>query len=185
MKQTVFYVLAAGLILSTGCSKKEETPVRESPAAAESMTEQAETVTAQAAEKIAAVTEQAQAAAKEMTQKVEAVKSAFSVKPEQVMEELSQPVENIKTKVAALGQPELMAYANTYKDVLLEKKEQFAGLTDQLKSLPMGDLLGGKGKEIKDQIAQYTAQFSGLKERYGVYLDKLKAFGVDLSAFGI
>lgn len=185
MKQTVFYVLAAGLILSTGCSKKEETPAREIPAAAESMTEKAEAVTAQAAEKIAAVTEQAQVAAKEMTQNVEAVKSAFAVKPEQVMEELSQPVENIKTKVASLGQPELMAYANTYKDVLLEKKEQFAGLTDQLKSLPMGDMLGAKGKAIKDQLSQYTSQLSGLKERYSIYLDKLKALGVDLSAFGL
>lgn len=126
----VFWALAAGLAFSTGCSKKEEFPAQEIPAAADSMTEKAESATAQAAEKIAAVTEQAQAAAKEITQKVEAVKSAFAVKPTQVMEELSQPVENIKTKVASLGQPELMAYANTYKDVLLEKKDQLAGLTE-------------------------------------------------------
>lgn len=49
----------------------------------------------------------------------------------------------------------------------------------------MGDLLGEKGKEIKDQLSQYTSQLSGLKERYGIYLDKLKSLGIDLAAFGI
>ena len=195
MKQVVISVLTAGVILSAGCSKKEEpappevapktTIAEQAQTASKDMTQKAEAVTAQAAEKIAGVTEQAKTATQEVAQKIEAVKSALTVKPDQVMAELNQPVANIKAKVAALGQPELMAYANTYKDVLLEKKAQFTGLTDQLKALPMGDMLGAKGKAIKDQLSQYTSQLSGLKERYSVYLDKLKSLGVDLSSFGL
>ncbi|MDD3277214.1 MAG: hypothetical protein PHP93_09210, partial [Kiritimatiellales bacterium] len=108
-----------------------------------------------------------------------------TVNKDNVMAELDRPVADIKAKVSSLGQPELMAYANTYKDVLLEKKDQIAGLTSQLKALPMADVFGEKGKALKDQLSQYTSQFSGLKERYSVYLDKLKALGVDLSAFGL
>jgi hypothetical protein len=231
MNYIVYSVLAAGVILSAGCSKEESAPVDVSPqreqvqtpaadmtqkaetvmaqatekaetvmaqatekaetvmaqanekaeAVMAQATEKAESVAAQATEKMAAVTAQAQAVA----QKVEALKSAIAIKPDEVLAELNQPVAEIQTKVASLEQPELLAYVSTYKDVLLEKKEQLAGLTSQLKSLSMSEMLGTKGNEIKTQLSQYTSQLSGLKERYSVYLDKLKALGVDLSAFGL
>jgi polyhydroxyalkanoate synthesis regulator phasin len=196
MKQAVFCVLATGLILSAGCSKKEEpapnppaipkaTLPEQAQAVSKDLTQKAEAVTAQATEKVTAVVEQAKVAAQELSQKAQTAIKELTVNKDDVMAELNQPVTDIKAKVAALGQPELMAYASTYKDLLLEKKDQLAGLTNQLKALPMGDMLGAKGKAIKDQLSQYTSQLSGLKERYGVYLDKLKALGVDLSAFGI
>jgi outer membrane murein-binding lipoprotein Lpp len=182
MKQVVFYALAAGLVLSAGCSKKEEKP--SVPAVSAEKTALPTTM-AQVTGKVAAVTAQAQAATKEVAQKVEAVKSALTVKPDQVMAELNQPIADIKTKVASLGQPELLAYANTYKTVLLEKKDQLASLTSSLKGLPMADMLGEKGIALKNQVSQYTSQLAGLKERYSVYLDKLKALGVNLSSFGL
>lgn len=182
MKQAIFYVLAAGLVLSAGCSKKEEKP---SAPAASAVKPAMPTTVAQVTGKVAAVTAQAQAATKEVVQKVEAVKTALAVKPDQVMAELNQPIADIKTKVASLGQPELMAYASTYKDVIVAKKDQLASLTSALKGLPMADMLGEKGKAIKAELSQYTNQLAGLKERYSVYLDKLKALGVDLSSFGI
>jgi len=101
------------------------------------------------------------------------------------MAELNQPIADIKTKAASLGQPELMAYANAYKDVIAANKDKLASLTSSLKGLPMADMLGEKGIDLKKQLSQYTAQLAGLKERYSVYLDMLKKLGVDLSAFGI
>lgn len=181
MKQAIFYALAAGLVLSAGCSKKEE-PAKVIPK--EPVAQQTPAAPAQVTEKVTAIATQAQAITKDVAQKVEAVKSALTVKTEQVMAELNQPVADIKAKVASLGQPELLANANAYKDVILAKKDQLASLTSQLKSLPMSDMLV-KGKAIKDQLSQYTTQLSGLKERYGVYLDMLKKLGVDLSSFGL
>ena len=182
MKQAVFYALAAGLVLSAGCSKKEEKP---SVPAVSAEKPSAPPVMSQVTGKVAAVTAQPQTVTKEVAQKVEAVKSAPTVKPEAVMAELNQPVADIKTKAASLGQPELMAYANAYKDVIVAKKDQLASLTASLKGLPMADMLGEKGLDLKKQLGQYTNQLAGLKERYSVYLDKLKILGVDLSAFGI
>jgi len=177
MKKVLCHALAAGLVLSAGCSKKEE-PAPAPVAPEETLTGQAQAVSKD-------LTQQAEAVTRNVAQNIEAVKSALTVKPDQIMAELNQPVADIKAKVASLGQPELMAYANAYKDVIVANKDKLASLTSSLKGLPMADMLGEKGKAVKDQIAQYTSQLAGLKERYGVYLDKLKALGIDLSAFGI
>ena len=193
MKQVVFYVLAAGLVLSAGCSKKEEKPSIPAvsaeksamPATVAQVTGKVAAVTAQVTGKVAAVTAQAQAVTKEVAQKVQAVTNALAIKPEAVLAELSQPVADIKTKVASLGQPELMATANAYKDVIVANKDKLASLTSSLKGLPMADMLGEKGIALKNQVSQYTAQLAGLKERYSVYLDMLKKLGVDLSSFGL
>lgn len=177
--------------MSAGCSdnKPEDTVTPEENAPAVSMTEdlvqKAETATEQATEKLNEATRKAQAAADDLNKKAQSAIETLTVSKNEVLAEINQPIEDLKAKVEALAQPELLAYANTYKDVLLEKKDQLAGLADQLKGLPMAAMLGEKGKAIKDQVSQYTAQFNQLKERYRVYLDKLKSLGVDLSAFGI
>ncbi|MEN8255000.1 MAG: hypothetical protein ABFR33_05975, partial [Verrucomicrobiota bacterium] len=101
------------------------------------------------------------------------------------MGDLNQSVEEIKQKVAGFDKTQVLAYADKYKDVLLEKKDQVAALTNKVKSLSMTDALGEKGKALKAQLTQYTDQFNGLKERYQPYLDALKGFGVDLSAYGL
>jgi hypothetical protein len=173
MKQVVFYALAAGLVLSSGCSKKEEAASKEAMPAA-TVAEQAQAVTAQA-----------QAVTKEAARKAQAAVSALTVKSEEVMAELNLPVADIKTKAAGYGQSELLGYANAYKDVILAKKEQWTALTQTLKGLPMADMIGEKGKAIKAELSQYNTQLAGLKERYSVYLDLLKKFGVDISSFGI
>ena len=180
MKLVVFYALAAGLVLSTGCSKKEE-PAPAQVAPKEPAAAQTPMTFAQMSEKATAVAAKAQAATKEAAQTM----NALTVKPEQVLAELSQPVADIKAKAANYSQPELLAAANAYKDAILAKKDQLAGLTAQLKGLGMTDMLGEKGIAIKNQLTQYTSQLSGLRERYGVYLDMLKKFGVDLAPFGI
>jgi polyhydroxyalkanoate synthesis regulator phasin len=198
MKQIACYALAAGLILSTGCSDErkatEVTPIEppltpslsdQTKAITKDLTQQAEAAKEQATEKLAAMTEQAKTAAADITEKAQSAIKSFPVSKDEVLAEINQPIADLKAKVETLAQPELMAYASTYKDVLLEKKDQLAGLTSQLKGLAIGDILGEKGKAIKDQISQYTAQFNQLKERYGVYLDKLKSLGANISAFGI
>lgn len=184
MKQVVFYALAAGLVLGAGCTKQNEDGTTEKMTAKEVAVKTQETVV-KATEKAAEVTVKAEAVTKEVVQKTEEAVGALSVKAEDVMGELNQSVEEIKQKVAGFDKTQLLAYADTYKDVILEKKDQVAGLTDKLKGLSMSEVIGEKGKAIKDQMAVYTDQFNGLKERYEVYLGQLKTFGVDLSAYGL
>jgi predicted Zn-dependent protease with MMP-like domain len=170
MKQIIFYALAAGLALSAGCKKGEDGTTE--MMSAEEIADTTQEAAVQATEKAAEVTETATAAV-----------SAITVKAEDVMGDLNQSVDEIKQKVAAFDKTQVMAYADQYKNVLLEKKDQIADLTGQLKGLSMTEMMGDKAKLIKDQITLYSDQFAGLKDRYSIYLEKLESFGVDLSAY--
>jgi len=137
------------------------------------------------AEEVAEKTQETAVKVAEKTAEATEAVSSLTVKAEEVMGDLNKSVEEIKQKVAAFDKTQVLAYANKYKDVLLEKKDQITELTSKIKGLSMTDALGEKGKALKGQLTQYTDQFNGLKERYSVYLDKLKEFGVDLSAYGL
>lgn len=179
MKQIIFYTLAAVLVLCEGCKKNEDGTTE--LMSTEEVAEKSQETAVHVAEKSAEVTEKAE----EVTKQAAAAVNSFTVQAEDVMDDLNQSVEEIKRKVAAFDKNQLLAYADKYKDVVLEKKDQIAELTNKVKSLSMTDALGEKGKALKGQLTQYTDQLNGLKERYSVYLDALKGFGVDLSAYGL
>ena len=121
MKHAVFCVLAASLVLGAGCSKKNEDGTTERMSAEEVAVKTQET-TVQVTEKAAEMTETAK--------KATAAVSSFSVKAEDVLGDLNQSVEEIRQKVAGFDKSQVLAYAGTYKDVLLEKRDQLAGLSE-------------------------------------------------------
>ncbi|VGO22492.1 hypothetical protein [Pontiella sulfatireligans] len=168
MKKIMFYGLAAMIALGAGCKKREDGTTE--MMSAEEVQE--------TAVKVAEKTE-------EVTKKASAAVSSFTVKTEDVMSDLNVSVKEIKEKVAAFDKNEVLAYAEQYKHVILEKKDQIGALTEKVKGLSMTEVIGEKGKALKDQLSQYTGQLNGLKDRYGIYLDKLKGLGVDLSAYGL
>jgi len=190
MKQFIFYVLATGLFFNTGCSKQEKTatqgvPSAEAvspPVAPEVSVEREQAADTSLSEKAAAIKTLVQATGTEAVQKAQ---SAVTVTADDVLADLKLSTDEVKAKAAGYNQSELTAYANGYKEVITEKKSQLTSLAEKLKQLPVAEMLGGKGKDLKTQVSQYTSQLSGLKERYGVYLDLLKKYGVDLSAYGL
>jgi gas vesicle protein len=187
MNNILFISLAAGLLLATGCSKESKTEntkptttkkVAEKPKqATEQVTEKAEV----APPKMEIVSEKAA----EITQQATEVANTISVKAEDVMADLDQSVEEVKQQVSNFDKDQLLAHADEYQAVILEKKNQLLALGNKLKGLSMTELLGEKGKALKSQLSQYTEQLTALKDRYEIYLNKLKEFGVDLSAYGL
>ena len=139
MKPCSVYAVLAALILTTGCTKKNEDGTTELRSAEE-------------------VAEKTQETAVKAAEKAE----ALTVKAEEVMRVLNTSVADVKKKVASYDVNKLTAYAETYKDVILEKKDELAGLTEKLKRLSMTEMIGEKGKALKSQLAQYTDQFNGL-----------------------
>lgn len=185
------FIAAAGLIFSTGCSKQEEPAAQKAPSneavtqpiqIAAPATNPPPTVKEQVVTAVTSIREQAVVAG---TETVEKAKTAVRVTSEDVLADLKLSPEEVKTKAAGCDQSQLTAYADGYRQVLSEKKQELASLSEKLKGLQVTDMLGEKGKSLKTQISEYTSQLSGLKERYGIYLDLLKKFGVDLSAYGL
>lgn len=178
MTKIVYYALVAGLVLGAGCSKENEDGTTEMMSA-EEVAEKTQETAVQVTEKAAEVTEKAEEVTKQATEAI----SSLTVKAEDVMADLNKSVEQIKEKVAAFDKTQLLGYADTYKDVILEKKGQLDTLTEKVKGLSAMELIGEKGKALKSELTQYTEQLTGLKDRYNVYLGKLQEFGVDLSAY--
>lgn len=178
MKRILLYTAAAGLLIGTGCSKKEEAapPPASVPAARITPAEPSAPATAPAATT-------AESIAQQVKEQTTAAVTAMNVQARDVMDDLNLSVEAIREKVDGFSADQVLAYVDQYKTVLLEKKEQIAALTNQIKALPVTELMGDKAKMLKDRLSQYTGEVSALKERYTVYLDKLKAYGIDLSAY--
>lgn len=186
----LFYALTLALAFGAGCKKREdgsselmtadeiadktqEVAVQTSEKAAE-VTQKAEEVTVQAAEKV-----------EEVSRKASAAVSSLTVNTEEVMGDLNKSVGEIKQKVAAFDKTQLLAYVDQYKNVILEKKAELEKLTEQVKGLAVTEMISEKGKTLKAELTKYTGQLTALKDRYAVYLDKLKTMGVDLSAYGL
>jgi hypothetical protein len=166
MKQIVFYALATSLLLGLGCKKKED-------GTTELMS--ADEVAVKAAE----VTEKAEV----VTKKAAAAVSSFSVKAEDVMSDLNQSVQEIKTKVTNFDKTQTTAYLNEYKTVILEKRDQVTALSEKIKGLSLMEITGEKGKALKSELSKYTDQFVELKKRYLVYYEKLEEYGANMSKF--
>lgn len=175
MKQIVFYALASALVLGAGCSRENNDGTTETTMPEERAEDVQETPIV-AAEKTKEVTG-------EVAEKTKEAVAAVTVKAEDVMDDLNQSIAAVKEKAAAFDKDQLMAYTATYKDVILEKKEQVAALTAKVKGLSAMELIGDKGKALKAELTKCTEQLGGLKDRYNVYLEQLGAFGVDLSAY--
>ena len=116
-----------------------------------------------------------------------AVKAAESVKVtrEEILDDLTKPIDAIKQKAAGMDPAQLIAYLNQYSTVLGDTQQQITDYTAQLKELKWTQQLGSKGKELKKQISMYTDQLKGLTEQCIFYIDKLESYGIDLQACGI
>jgi uncharacterized coiled-coil DUF342 family protein len=179
MKKTVFAALAALLTLGTGCSRNDDGTTE--LMSAEEVAEKTQAAAVKTTEKVAEVT----ARAEEVSKQASAAAAAITVKAEDVMGDLNQSVEEIKQKVAGLDKAQTLGYVQQYKDVILAKKDQVAGLAEKLKGLSVMEIAGAKGKELKSRLDQYKTQLSGLKERYAHYYNKLEEFGHKMSEFDL
>jgi hypothetical protein len=182
------YLAAATLsttLLLTACAPKEEPPQQ---SATPPQPEQPQKP-APAPETAAPPTTAPQAAAekKALLPNVDAsaLTTSLSATPQSVMADLDLSMDDLKQKVAGLDVEQVTSRAGQYKELIVEYKDKLAGVSDKLKGLSMGDMLGGKGAAMKDEVKKYTEILAGLKDRYGVYLDKLSDYGIDLSAYGL
>lgn len=165
MKTALQFTLAAGLALTLGCSEQKE---------ASTTTTTPEKPVVAAPKNITATTDPAKT-----------LQTVVSNAQALVSADLNRSLEEIKTRAAAFSQSELLTYANSYKDTILEKKNQIASLAETLKKLPVAEMLGPKGKQLKETAELYTKQLIELKDRYNIYIDKLKPYGIDLSKYQI
>jgi len=170
--------LTAGLLLS-GCSKeREEAPAAPPAGIPEAQTNEVKSVVEKVAEK-------AKTDVDKLNEKAKAVAASITVDREDVMADLKKSIPEITQQAEKMDQAHLLAYAKEYNAAIQTTSEKLGPVAEQIKSLPMNALLGERGKELKNTLSEYKDQLSALQQRIGIYLDRLKAMGVDLSAYGL
>lgn len=182
----MFVMLVIGISVGLfGCKKS---PPAE-PKAAEPALEQIQPAAEQSAPAVQQTADDAQKSSEEATKK--AAESAGSA-GEQVKEDLTtaaakidltSPIETLKEQAAKMSIDALKATAEKYKAKFLSTKADLATKTDQQAKILATGQSGADVLALAKDIQTLTNTLDSLKERMMVYVDILKAQGVDISSF--
>lgn len=165
-----------GLSLA-GCSKKEpapstsQVPAAKEPVAAPQATFDAKTV----------VQETAQKAAETVKPVVEEAKQALQTAAAEI--DLTSSIDKLKEQAKGMSIDALKATAEKYKAQLLSTKTDLAAKTGSLAKVPLTEKLGAEAQALTKDIQTLTSSMTSLKDRMMVYVDALKAKGIDISSF--
>jgi Skp family chaperone for outer membrane proteins len=83
-------------------------------------------------------------------------------------------VAQVKAEAATMDQADLQKMADAYQAQITKKSSELMAKTEELKNIPLNEMLGDKAKKLKAEIAEKTKYIDALKERMQVYLDEVK-----------
>lgn len=183
MKKAGIVLMAAAFVCSSGFLKKGENGDYALD------TSNIEMQAADAVNTASAKAEEASQKAGELSamaiEKIKAEAAKLNISAADITADLAKPLEEIKTKVAAMDPAKLTAYLGQYSSLFEDTQAKVASYTQQVKDLKWTQKFTAKGREVKAQLAQYTDQLNGLKEQAAMYLTTLKGYGLDPAALGI
>ncbi len=185
MKKMCVMLVIAITVGLFGCKKSppaEPKPAQPSVTPKQPATEQAAPAVKQtAADAQKAVQETTQKAAETAKPAVEQAKQALTTAAAEI--DLTSSIDALKEKAKQMSVDALKATAEKYKAQFLSTKTNLATKTDQLAKIPAMEKLGTEAQALTKEIQTLTNSLAALKERMTVYVDALKAQGVDISSF--
>ena len=97
----------------------------------------------------------------------------------------NKSVSEIRAEAEKMSVNDLKAMAEKYKNAILAKKADIEKYTNQLKDVPVGDLMGDKAKKLGTDVEKATISIAALTERFNIYIEKLREKGGDTSGLDI
>jgi len=97
----------------------------------------------------------------------------------------NKPIGEVKAEAEKMSIEKLRSMAMTYKDAIMAKKGEVEKLAAKLKDIPLTKMMGDEAKELKADIDALNKSISALRERFGVYYEKLKEKGDNISGLEI
>ncbi len=83
--------------------------------------------------------------------------------------------EQIQQEIASWDAAKIQKVIDEYKKAIEEKAAELAAKTDELKEIPLKDMLSDKAKGIQGEIAEITKSLDKLKDNMAAYAEGLKA----------
>lgn len=87
----------------------------------------------------------------------------------------NKPIDQVAADAAKMGQAELQKMVDKYQAVIADKGKELDALKDQIKEIPLKEMLGDKAKTLKEDAGEITASLSKLKDQMEVYAKELAA----------
>ena len=177
-----------------GCKKSTPEAPKPAPKAVEQpkpAAQQAAPATQQPAAQAQQTATQTQQAAQETTQKAAETAKPAAEQAAQAMTataadvDLTSPIDKLKEQAKSMNADALKATAEKYKTQFMTMKDTLAAKTELLNKIPLTDKLGPEAQALTKDIKTITDSMASIKERMGVYVDALKAKGVDTSSLGL
>lgn len=175
-------VISFGLF---GCKKSPS----EEPKPTQPSVKQEQPATEQAVPAVQETAADAQKALQETTQKTtkdaklaaEEVKQTLTTAAAEI--DLTSSIDTLKEQAKQMSVDALKATAEKYKTKFFSTKSDMTTKMDQLAKIPTTEKLGAEAQTLTKEIQTLTNSLASLKERLTVYVDALKAQGVDISSF--
>lgn len=83
--------------------------------------------------------------------------------------------EEIRQEIADWDAAKIQKVIDEYSKAIEEKSAEFAAKADELKEIPLKDMLGDKAKGIQGEMAEITKSLGKLKDNMAAYVEGLKA----------
>ena len=112
---------------------------------------------------------------------MEDVKQALITKAAEV--DLTSSLDKLKEQAKQMSVDALKETAEKYKTKFLSTQEDMKSKMDTLSKIPMTEKLGTEAQALTKDITTLTDTLASLKERMMIYVDALKAQGIDVSSF--
>jgi hypothetical protein len=99
--------------------------------------------------------------------------------------DLTSSTDKLKEQAKLMSMEALKATAEKYKAQFLSTKSNLETKMDLLSKIPPAEKLSAEAQTLTKDIQTLTSTLASLKDRLAIYVDVLKAQGVDISSFAL
>ncbi len=97
----------------------------------------------------------------------------------------NKPLSEVKAEAAEMDMNDLREMALKYKEAILAKLAEAGELKNELKEIPLKEMLGEKAKALKQELEPIMKSVNALKERFKIYYAELKKKSGDLTGLDL
>lgn len=84
-----------------------------------------------------------------------------------------KPIDEVSAEAAEMTQAELQKVVDQYETALAEQKAEIASLKEEIKSIPLKEMMGDEARTLKEDLSDVMDSVDALTERLNIYAKEL------------
>jgi len=97
----------------------------------------------------------------------------------------SKPIQEVESEAQQMDVAQLRETGLAYKAAIQAKLEEIKPIKEQLKAIPLTEMLSDKAKQLQGEIDSINQSVKALEDRFRVYYSQLKELKGDLSGLNL